>query len=796
MGAKNQTSTSSSQPPQQFLNAYTNLVNAGFSQAQQPQQQYGGSLVQGFTPQQNQAFNTISDAQGMAAPFINSAAQYAAQGATPITSNAYNQNSVGQYYSPYQNDVVNSTEQQMNLQNAQQQSGLMGNIASAGALGGDRQAIAQSSLAGQQQTAEAPVIAGLENAGYTNAQGEFNTQNQAQMQAQQATNQGAQNASYAMGMLGPEALNTTLTGASANLQAGGLQQQMGQEQLNIPYEQFQAQQAYPYQQLNWLGGLVEGAGAGAGGTSSTTTPGPNTASQLAGLGMSGLGIAGQAGLFAKGGRIQHRAMGGPVEMEPSAMLAMRLGHMPNGMPMNGIASAGGMPRSLAGGGSTGPTGIATPQVDMSVYAQPPSSQTSQMGNWFNPLPQVQNTTAPTTTQLPQGVRDALSVPISGPGSTQAPKQHGASFWDDLGGVALGGLGALAFMRDGGRPHYDDGGTIQFPDDQPMTAISDASQGAPTRAMTPDETPPSWQGQVTNYGQGKPVWQAAKPSPWRAITDAGLAMAAGSSPNALENVARGLQQGSNEYGRELDTPPVVDHSGATVMIRSPDASGDQQILDTGIPTEAALNAKMMSDYRTSSVSERQDAADMQHEDRGQAEKDRAAYDAQMAQDRLLMAQIAGERAGQGKFGAPAPGQGIDPATGKQVPGAYIANEQTGEMVFHPGVVINARTAQPSGKPSANEALIRAASDYNSSFLDPITGAPKDPTKAVPDRASWITGQARKYAGADLSQNGTPGGTAPATAPAIPQRPPNLPPSAQFSPSQGKWWWQSNGAWAHN
>ena len=227
MGGKNNTTTSSSSPPPQFLNAYTDLVNAGFAQAQQPQQQYTGSLVQGFTPQQEQAFSTIQNAQGIATPFVNAASQYAAQGATPVQSQQWNQAAAQQYYSPYQQDVVNATQGQFDLGNATQQSNLKGSIAGAGAFGGDRQSIAQAALAGQQGQTSAPVIAGLENQGYTNAQQEFNTQNQAQMQAQMASNQAAQNAAYTNAMLGPEALNTTLTGASANLQAGGLQQQIG-----------------------------------------------------------------------------------------------------------------------------------------------------------------------------------------------------------------------------------------------------------------------------------------------------------------------------------------------------------------------------------------------------------------------------------------------------------------------------------------------------------------------------------------------------------------------------------------
>ena len=48
----------------------------------------------------------------------------------------------------------------------------------AGAFGGDRAGLGQSILAGQQQTSQAPVIAGLNQANYNQALAEFNNQQQ------------------------------------------------------------------------------------------------------------------------------------------------------------------------------------------------------------------------------------------------------------------------------------------------------------------------------------------------------------------------------------------------------------------------------------------------------------------------------------------------------------------------------------------------------------------------------------------------------------------------------------------
>lgn len=315
-GSSGQTTTSSNQPPQAVLDAYTSLINRGTNVANTPLQQYptGGAgapnLVAGFAPAQNEAFSTIEGAQGLAQPYIDTAAQYATAGAAPVYPNLpqFSQANISQYQNPYTQDVVNATEAQFNKQNAQQQNQLKGNAISAGAWGGDRAGVAQAELAGQQQTAEAPVIAGLYNEGYGQALGEFNTQQQTALNAMQSDAWRQAQAAYQFGGLGAQAQQEALGGAGALLQAGGLQQQLAQEQLNVPYEQFLQQQAYPFQTTQFLGNLVEGAGSGMGGTSQTTTPGPSTLSQIAGLGLTG---AAMYALLKSGGRV-HRAGGGLV----------------------------------------------------------------------------------------------------------------------------------------------------------------------------------------------------------------------------------------------------------------------------------------------------------------------------------------------------------------------------------------------------------------------------------------------------------------------------------------------------
>ncbi len=278
---KNNTSTTTSGPPPQVAQAYNNLLQSAQQIGSTPYQQYGGNLLAPFSGSQQTAFNTIDNSQGIAQPYINQAQQYAQMGASPITAQQ-----ILNYANPYQQQVTNATMANINETNAQQQNQVVGNAAAQGALGGDRVGIAQAELARQQGLANNQTLAGL------NQQG-FNTSLSAAQQ--DAARQGQ--AAFTFGNLGAETQNTRLQGAQAQLGAGALQQNQVQQGLNIPYQQFLQQQAFPYQQLGWEAGIDTGVGSQLGGTSTTTSPGPNPWSQIAGLGISALGAAGSGGLF-------------------------------------------------------------------------------------------------------------------------------------------------------------------------------------------------------------------------------------------------------------------------------------------------------------------------------------------------------------------------------------------------------------------------------------------------------------------------------------------------------------------
>ena len=285
MGKGNNVTTQTSAPNPLAGQAYASILGQAANVAGTPYTPYGGELVAPVNAQQSTGIANINQNYGYAQPFIQQAAGLATQGATPITAAQ-----IAQYESPYTQQVVQSTENQFANQNAQQQQGVIGNAIAQGALGGNRSAIAQSELANQQQLAQAPVIAGLENQGYQTG---LNTA----LTEQQAAAQGA----YSLGNLGVAGQNAALTGANAQVGAGTLQQTTQQAQDAALYQQYINQMAYPFQTTQWLSGIDTGVGSQMGGTSSTTAPAPSMVGQIAGGLTSGVGILGGTGAFGASG---------------------------------------------------------------------------------------------------------------------------------------------------------------------------------------------------------------------------------------------------------------------------------------------------------------------------------------------------------------------------------------------------------------------------------------------------------------------------------------------------------------
>lgn len=256
-GQKNATSTATQQLPGYLQNAYQGIVGQAGTTAQTPYQPYTG----GFTPDQSTAFKNIGSLWGSSNPQFGAANSALTNALTPANEN------VQQYMSPYNQAVIDATQKQFALQNAQEQQGVVGNAIAKGAYGGNRVGVAQGQLAGQQQTAQAPIIAGLYNSNYAQA-----------LAAAQKQQQTGLDAAAGFGNLGSTQLNSNLAQTGAQLGAGTQQQQ-------FDYQQYLNQTGFPYQQQSWLASILGGLAPSAGGTTTESKPAGNIFSQILGAGL-------------------------------------------------------------------------------------------------------------------------------------------------------------------------------------------------------------------------------------------------------------------------------------------------------------------------------------------------------------------------------------------------------------------------------------------------------------------------------------------------------------------------------
>jgi hypothetical protein len=325
--------TTTYSPPQAVTGAVTDILNRAATQSNQPYPQYTPStaaqymnyvpgLVAPMTPNQVYAGQSISGLQGYTDPNFAAASAMASNAATPIQMQQYTPEAVNQYMNPYMNDVVNSAVANINQTNAQQQQQVLGNTIQRGAFGGDRAGIAQAELARQQDLANNATIANLLNQGYNQAQGLF-TQQQGQdlttqLQNRNLLNTGAIN----LANLGTQGQQAALQQAQAQYGYGTGEQQQQQAGLSTAYQQYMNQQAFPYQQLSYYGGLASGAAPAMGGSTTGYTPTvapagggilgtyatlnslSNAATGGSGGFLSGL-ASGIGSLFADGGRINY-----------------------------------------------------------------------------------------------------------------------------------------------------------------------------------------------------------------------------------------------------------------------------------------------------------------------------------------------------------------------------------------------------------------------------------------------------------------------------------------------------------
>lgn len=271
-GKGGSSSTTVSIPPEVI--ARYNAVNARAEEtAKQPFVEYSqdpSAFVAPLNPTQLAGVAGANQYAQAAQPYYQQAADYTKQGAAAVNPMALDQNAINQYMSPFLNNVVGTTMANLRQQQQQEQSGLAGRSAMAGAFGGDRAGIAAANLAKQQEMATGTTLANLLNQGYGQALQTAQQQQGLDLAARQANLARLTGAGAQMGALGTGAQGAGLAGAQAQLAAGQIGQQTEQAGKSALYNQFLQKQGYPFQVTQFLANIAEGTGALSGSTTSTT----------------------------------------------------------------------------------------------------------------------------------------------------------------------------------------------------------------------------------------------------------------------------------------------------------------------------------------------------------------------------------------------------------------------------------------------------------------------------------------------------------------------------------------------
>jgi hypothetical protein len=272
---------------------------AGFNPLQQQVQQNVagmqrpgefGQSSQGLTSGQQLGYGTAL--QGLGQAFMYN----------PQSAQTFGGAQAQQYMSPFQQNVTDMALREARQQGAlQKQAGAMGAIGR-GTFGGARQALLQAEGDRNLMQTLGDIQSRGSQEAFQNAQAQFNADQARQQQAQQyaatlgsqlglAGLQGGIDTSKALGALGTEQQQADLARLTAQGATGAQQQELAQRQADIDYQNRMAQLNYPRQSLQFYSDILRGNAGALGSTQVQYTPAPSQASQIAGLGLAGLGLA-------------------------------------------------------------------------------------------------------------------------------------------------------------------------------------------------------------------------------------------------------------------------------------------------------------------------------------------------------------------------------------------------------------------------------------------------------------------------------------------------------------------------
>jgi len=221
----------------------TNFLAQGAALAKQPYQAYTGPLTAGASDLQQQGFAGLSDV--------------AAQGFKPttFTSGTFDTSAANKYMNPYVMAALNPQIEEARRQSQITQQQNAAKMTQAGAFGGGRSAILDAETQRSLGANLANITGTGLNTAYDKAMAQFNAEQNRGLDTQKATEESRQySADYGLKSL------------SDLMRAGQTQRDITAEGIAADKKQFEEQQAYPFNMVEFQRKLVEGLPTG-----STTT---------------------------------------------------------------------------------------------------------------------------------------------------------------------------------------------------------------------------------------------------------------------------------------------------------------------------------------------------------------------------------------------------------------------------------------------------------------------------------------------------------------------------------------------
>ena len=238
---------------------------------------YGPQFVAGQDPLQQEAINVATAQQGLGsyAPFLQTAATRADEARQFVGPQAYQA-----FMSPYQQDVIDATLREYDIQAQKGITGIAEQAIAAGAFGGGREGVQRAEYMSASDRNRAALQAQLLQQGFGQAS---QAAQQAFGQQQALATQQQQLAALSPQLAGQQVAGLTSLGGALQAQRQaelGAQQQLAQEQLQQPLQATQA-----------LGSGITGLIAGYPGSQQVRTqPSPSALQNALGLGATLAGI--------------------------------------------------------------------------------------------------------------------------------------------------------------------------------------------------------------------------------------------------------------------------------------------------------------------------------------------------------------------------------------------------------------------------------------------------------------------------------------------------------------------------